>query len=219
MNEAARIASQARNLDLVDNARVFALLGNAVADARIAAFTSKYDQKFWRPITALNADERGAVTNSYAAWRPLAATPSHPSNTAGHSATGAAGFEVLRAFFGDRVVPSGAAVTLTSLPWLVGTNAGTGNATTRRVTTFSQAQLENGASRLYLGVHFGFDNLQGQLIGLAVADEIILSSDPAAARVSIRNSPASLLQIERTLRSQPQVYGYFGDSTEAPSAD
>jgi hypothetical protein len=218
VNEAARIASQARHLGLVDNARLFALLDSVVADARIAAFTSKYDQKFWRPITALNADEHGAVTNNYAAWRPLAATPSHPSNTAGHSATGAAGFEVLRALFGDRIVPSGAPVTLTSLPWLVGSNAGTGNATTRTVSTFTQVQLENGASRLYLGVHFGFDNLQGQLLGLAVADEIIRSGDPAAAGVHVTSSPASLFQIEHTLVSQPRLYGYFGDATEAPDA-
>jgi hypothetical protein len=216
VNEAARIASQARHLGLVDNARLFALLDSVGADARIASYTSKYDQKFWRPITALNADEHGAVTNNYAAWRPLAATPSHPSNTAGHSTTGAAGFEVLRAFFGDRVVPNGTPVTLTSLPWLLGTNSGTGNTTTRTVLTFTQAQLENGASRLYLGVHFGFDNLQGQLLGLAVADEIIRSSDPAAAQVHVRSSPASLSEIEHTLLSQPQLYGYFGESTDAP---
>jgi len=215
LNEAARIASQARHLSLADNARLFALLASVLADARIAAFASKYDQKFWRPITALNADDSGAVTNDYAAWRPLAATPSHPSNTSGHSATGSAGFEVLRAFFGDRILPDGAAVTLTTLPWLVGTNPGTGSVTTRTVSTFTQAQLEDGASRLYLGVHFGFDNLQGQLLGLAVADEIIRSSDPAVPpHLHVVNSPASLFQIERTLRSQPQLYGYFGEATE-----
>ena len=84
--EAARLASAARGLSLDHNAKLFALLANAVVDARIAAWGSKYEQKFWRPITVLNADASGAVTNGYAAWRPLAATPSHPSNTSGHSA-------------------------------------------------------------------------------------------------------------------------------------
>ncbi len=54
VNEAARIASSVRGLTLDQNAALFALLGSAVADARIAAFASKYEQKVWRPITALN---------------------------------------------------------------------------------------------------------------------------------------------------------------------
>lgn len=218
VNEAARIASKARQTSLDADAKLFALLDGAVADARIASYASKYDQKFWRPITAINADADGGVTNGYAAWHPVAATPSHPSNTAGHSTTGAAGFEILRAFFGsDRIVPNGAAVTLGSLPYLAGTNSGTGNATTRSVTTFSQVQLENGASRIYLGVHFGFDNVQGQLLGLAIADSILkFSKDPAAAGVSIKDSPASLANITRTLLARTDLYGFFGKDTGDP---
>lgn len=210
VNEAARIASTARGLTLNQNAKLFALLHSAVADARIAAFASKYEQKFWRPITALNAGADGAITNGYSDWRPLAATPSHPSNTSGHSATGAAAFEILRAFFGDKIKPDGGDVSLGTLPWLTGTNSGTGNITSRSVKTFSQAQLENGASRLYLGVHFGFDNLQGQLLGLAVANTIINSDDPAAADLRVRESPASLKRIRHTLLKSPELYGYFG---------
>ncbi len=214
VNEAARVASAARGLTLDDNARLFALLDNAVADARIAAFTSKYEQKFWRPVTALNANPDGSVTNQYAAWHPLAATPSHPSNTAGHGATGAAAFEILRAFFGsDAFTPDRTPVTLTSLPWLAGTNNGTGNAATRSVSTFSQAQLENGASRIYLGVHFGYDNLQGQLLGLGVADTILLSNDPAASGLALRDSEVSLARLEHTLIRRSDLYGVFGKDT------
>ena len=49
--EAARLASVARGLSLDQNAKLFALLANALADTRIAAWGSKYEQKFWRPIT------------------------------------------------------------------------------------------------------------------------------------------------------------------------
>jgi len=217
VNEVARIASAKRGLTLDQNAQLFALLANAVADARIAAFDSKYEQKFWRPITALNADADGTVTNGYAAWHPLAATPSHPSNTSGHSATVAAGVEVLRAVFGDTISPDDKAVTLGSLAWLNGTNSGTGNVTTRPVSTFSQLQLENGASRIYLGVHYGFDNLQGQLLGLDVADAIIRqSTDPAAAGVYNRPSPVDSKQLKATLLNAPDLYGYFGQPTTAP---
>ena len=209
VNEAARIASAARGLKLDDNAKLFALLDDAIADARIAAWISKYEQKFWRPVTSTNANDDGSVTNNYVVFHPLAATPSHPSNTSGHSSTGASAAEVLRAVFGDRIVPNGAPVTLGSLPWLKGTNNGTGNTTTRAVSTFTQLQLETGASRLYLGVHYGFDNLQGQLIGLEVADAVLRSNDPAAADVRIAGSSASLLSLEHTLAARPDLYGFY----------
>jgi hypothetical protein len=193
-NEVARIASAARHLTLDENAKLFAALDNALADARIAAWQSKYDLVFWRPITAINADASGNVTNYD--WKPLGTTPSHPSNTGGHSSTVSAGAEILRAFFhSDSVVPGNAPVTLTTFPWLIGTNNGTGqlqspingqDATTREVSTFSQLQLENGRSRIYLGVHYGNDDFQGQSLGLAVADKIIKEhKDPAVAGLSI----------------------------------
>jgi PAP2 superfamily protein len=215
INEAARIASQARGLTLAQNASLFALLDDTLADARIAAFTSKYEQKFWRPITALNADPDGGVSNGYAAWHPLAATPAHPSNTSGHSATAAAGFEILRAYFQtDNILPNGTAATLSSLPWLAGTNNGTGNVASRSVSSFTQAQLETGASRLYLGVHFGFDNWQGQLLGTNVADVIVLSStDPAGQGVHPIESPVSRKLLKQTLVSHPDLYGYYAKDT------
>jgi len=215
-NEAARIASDARLLTLDQNAKLFALLDNAISDARVGAWISKYEQKFWRPITALNADASGAVTNNYAV-KPLASTPAHPANTSGHSSTASSSAEILRAEFGDNISPDGKPVTLGSLPWLQGTNNGTGNVSSRSVSTFSQIQLETGASRLYLGVHWGYDNLQGQLIGLGVADAILRSSDPAAEGVRAAASRASLYNIESTLESRPDLYGLFGKDTGNPN--
>jgi membrane-associated phospholipid phosphatase len=76
-------------------------------------------------------------------------------------------------------------------------------------------QLENGASRLYLGVHYGFDNLQGQLLGLWVADTILLKSDdPAAAGVRPKESHASARNLARTFLLRPDLYGYFGRDTK-----
>jgi hypothetical protein len=215
VNEAARIASAARRLSLEKNAQLFAVLDNAIADARIGAWISKYEQKFWRPVTSANADADGTVTNNYVVFHPLAATPSHPSNTSGHSSTGASSAEILRAFFGDDIRPDGKPAVLGSLAWLKGTNAGTGNTTTRSVTTFTQIQLETGASRLYLGVHYGNDNLQGQLIGLEVADAIIHSNDPAAKGLKVPQSKGSLSKIEQTLLSRRDLYGLYGKRTTA----
>lgn len=222
INEAARIGSQLRGYTLNQNAKLFAALDSALADARIAAWQSKYDLALWRPITAINADSTGNVT-SYT-WKPLAATPSHPSGTAGHSTTIAAGAQILRSFFGsDSIDPSGNPVTLTTPSWIIGTNNGTGklsssingaDGTTRTVSSLSQLQLENGQSRLFLGVHFGNDNYQGQTLGLAVADAIINThADPAVAGVANfigGANVASTPHLYTILTSDSANSGFFG---------
>src|SRR5262249_15567468 len=53
LNAVARAVSAARKLSLVDNARFFALLNMAMADAVIAGFENKYRYNFWRPLTAI----------------------------------------------------------------------------------------------------------------------------------------------------------------------
>lgn len=222
-NEAARKASAFVGLSLNQNAKLFAALDNALADARIATWQAKYDFDFWRPITALNADANGNVAN-YNNWQPLAATPAHPSAPAGHSATVAAGTEILRAFFGTDTIPSASSsVTLTSLPWLIGTNNGTGqlatpingqDSTSRSVSTFSQLQLENGESRLYLGVHFGNDNFQGQTLGLEVADLIINAQiDPAVKGLHVykgNSYVANGVNLHKILVNDTANSGFFG---------
>jgi hypothetical protein len=222
VNEAARLASAAQGLSLNQNVKLFAVLDSALADSRIATWQAKYDLDFWRPITAINADASGNVSTY--AWQPLGVTPAHPSSPAGHSATVAAGAEILRAFFNtDSIVPGNTPVTLTTIPWIVGTNNGTGklqtpingqDATTRTVSSFSQLQLENGESRLYLGVHFGNDNFQGQTLGLSVADLIINAQlDPAAQGLKVfkgNSAVASGANLHKLLVNDSANSGFFG---------
>jgi hypothetical protein len=221
-NEAARTGSAARGFSLVQNAKLFAALDSALADARIAAWQSKYDLAFWRPVTALNAEASGAA--SVYEWKPLGTTPSHPSNTSGHSATVSAGTEILRAFFkSDNIVPSQQPQTLTIFPWLVGTNNGTGklatpigseDATTRNVSTLTQLQLENGRSRLYLGVHYGNDDFQGQTLGLSVADAILADQqDPAVqgvTRFTGHKNAASARNLYSIFVNNSDISGFYG---------
>ncbi|MEY3786638.1 MAG: hypothetical protein RLZ75_845 [Pseudomonadota bacterium] len=222
VNELARIASKDRHLNLNQNAKLFAALDSALADARIAAFQSKYDLTFWRPITALNADAAGAATDYL--WKPLGSTPSHPSSTAGHSTTFAAGVEILRAFFkSDDIVKAKKPQKLTVFPWIKNTNNGTGllaapiggkDGATRDVATFTQAQLENGRSRIYLGVHFANDDFQGQTLGLSVADKIINDQkDPAVVGLSIYNSGHNIASAENLYKifvKNSNVSGFYG---------
>ncbi|MDD5201415.1 MAG: vanadium-dependent haloperoxidase, partial [Terrimicrobiaceae bacterium] len=160
VNEATRLLSASHALTLGDNALLFALVNIALADARIAVWDSKYFYKFWRPVTALNADPSGLVTNGYTAWTPYIVTPAHPSYPSGHSGTVDAGFEILRSYFGDFNT-----LTLHFAPDATGT--------TRTINSLTQGEVENGLSRIYGGIHYSFDNLEGQKIGYSVAGYVL----------------------------------------------
>ena len=74
------------------SARAFAL-GTADADALIACWRSKYDENYWRPITATReADTDGNPTTAPdPGWTPLLATSPYPDYPSGHACiTGAA---------------------------------------------------------------------------------------------------------------------------------
>lgn len=81
-NPIARQVSAAKGLDLLDNARFFALFSMATADAGIAVFDAKYAYNLWRPVTAIrNADIDGNdATELNAAWEPFITTPMHPGS-------------------------------------------------------------------------------------------------------------------------------------------
>ena len=155
INEAARDLALSHNPPLANDALIFALVDLAVADSRIAIWDAKYAYLYWRPVTALNANPDGTVTNGYTAWHPTIVTPSHPDYPSGHSGTVTAGAEVLVAFFGDDN-------TFTLHSTVAGENP-------RTLTSLSQLESENGLSRIYGGIHYSFDNLEGQGVGALVA--------------------------------------------------
>ena len=160
VNEAARELALNRGTTLEENALVFALTDIAVADARIAVWDAKYTYLFWRPVTALNADANGSVTNGYTAWTPLIVTPAHPDYPSGHSGTVNAGFGVLEVFFGNNQQLTLHTTTAGEPP--------------RTINSLSQGKWENGLSRIYGGIHFPFDNEEGQAIGNKVAAYVLL---------------------------------------------
>jgi hypothetical protein len=143
------------------------LVDIAIADARIAISEAKYTYKFWRPVTALNANPDGTVTNGYAAWTPLLITPPHPEYLSGHSATVAASVEVLKKFYGH-------AETLTL-------HTTTSGEPPRAVSSLSQIAAENGLSRIYGGIHFSFSNGRAQQVGREAA-EYVLKHGPHALK-------------------------------------
>lgn len=163
VNEVARLLAQSNKSTLEETALVFALTDIAEADARIAVWDAKYFYLFWRPVTALNANADGSVGNNYADWSPLISTPTHPCYPSGHTATVTAGFEVLKKFYGDNN-------TLTLHTTTAGEDA-------RIIKSLSIGEAENADSRIYVGVHFTFDNTASHKIGQQVAN-FVLANGP-----------------------------------------
>ena len=154
-NIIAQTVAESRQNSLAQNARLFALLNLALADAAIVCWDAKYEYDMWRPVTAIRqaSADGNPSTVADAAWSPYLVTPPFPTYTSGHSTFSGAGAGVLTAFFGtDRirfVVPSE-----------------TSGISARTFQSFTHAANESGMSRIYGGIHFGFDNEVGLQSGL-----------------------------------------------------
>ncbi len=158
-----RIAlSVATNTTLAENARLFAMLNVALADAGIAAWDAKYHYNAWRPITAIR--EAGADGNPATVadtnWVPyITNTPAFPEYVSAHSTFSAAAAVALSNFFGadarDFVVQ----------PYNM-------MATNRFYTGFYQAAEEAAVSRLWAGIHFSFGNSNGLEVGRSIGQYV-----------------------------------------------
>jgi hypothetical protein len=101
-NPAARQVAIAKGLSLSQNARAFALLNLAGADAFIASWDAKFTYKQWRPVTAIRAADVDGNPRTIAdpTWTPLLVTPPFPDYIAGHTTYAGAAEEVLEHVFG-----------------------------------------------------------------------------------------------------------------------
>jgi hypothetical protein len=157
-----------KGLTLTENARLFALVAFAMADAGICAWDAKYDTRLdlWRPETAIREDPIDADEG----WEPLSQNPAthqrfsppFPAYVSGHATFGAAHAAVMRRYFGTDNVTFTAT---TEDPNLVGP-------TPRTFNSFTAAALENARSRVYLGVHFQWDGDHGFQSGTALGEYV-----------------------------------------------
>jgi hypothetical protein len=159
-NQIAQDVARDNFNSLVDNARLFAALNVAQADAAICCWDTKYTYSFWRPITAIRkADtDSNAGTTADTTWTSLLATPNFPAYTSGHSTFSGAGAAVLTSLYGDNYKFS------TTSPGLPGV--------TRSFTSFNQAADEAGMSRIYGGIHFMSDNTAGLATGKKIGEYV-----------------------------------------------
>ncbi|MEX2186525.1 MAG: PEP-CTERM sorting domain-containing protein [Pirellulales bacterium] len=161
-NRIAQTVAQAQGNSISENARMFALLNVAAADAAIVSWDNKYATDYWRPITGIrngDADGNGDTVGD-ANWTPLIATPPFPTYTSGHSTFSGAAARVLAGFFGTDNMTF--------------TDSAEGFAVSdHSFTSFSQAAEEAMNSRLYGGIHWRFDNEDGLAGGAALGDYVL----------------------------------------------
>ncbi len=170
--------------NLLDTARLFALVGIGMADAAIVSWYVKYlfpnenDPnnliRLWRPESAIReaGTDNNPDTVPDSSWQPLSATrdgtrfsPPFPAYISGHATFGAAHAAIMRQFFGQDTIAFSAT---TEDP-----NASrdqNGNTLPRNFTSFTEAAKENGRSRVYLGVHYQWDADGGFESGTKVAE-------------------------------------------------
>lgn len=172
-------------------ARLLALVNVSMADAGIAVWESKFFWDFWRPVAGIRESDPGTgptgagdgnpdTTGDPDFW-PLGApasnlqgpnfTPPFPSYPSGHAGFGGALFETLRNFYRRDDI----AFTFTSDEFNGTTLDNQGNARPlepRSFASLSQAEEENGQSRIYLGIHWAFDKTEALTQGERIADYV-----------------------------------------------
>ena len=158
-NHIAQEVAAAQGNSLEQNARMFALLNLALADAAICAWDAKYAFNFWRPVTAIrlgDTDGNDATTGD-PVWSSFIPTPPFPDYTSGHSTFSGAAARVLARFYGRD-----------DIAFVIGSDALPG--ITRSFAGFTAAAAEAGASRIYGGIHYRSANEDGLAAGAAIGE-------------------------------------------------
>jgi hypothetical protein len=164
-NSIAQDVAAAGANTMAQNARLFALLNIAMADAAICAWDAKYRFNFWRPVTAIqNGHTDGnAATIADTTWTSFVGTPPFPDYVSGHSTFSAAAARVLAGFYGTDDI-----AFTTGSDFLPGV--------ARSFTSFSDAAAEAAVSRIYGGIHYRFASEDGMSAGLLIGDWVFANT-------------------------------------------
>jgi len=171
-----RAIAATRNLDLLQTARLAAMLNVVTADAEIAVHYAKYHYLFWRPVTAIaptsvttdgfgpvpGFDDGNPATVEQPGWRPLLTTPNHPEYPAAHGSFSSSAVEVYSTFLGTNQInldvhgfdPAGPPGNLDAV---------------RHFDMPNDLRNEVIDARLWGGLHYHFSGVAGVVLGRNVA--------------------------------------------------
>ena len=179
----AQALARRNHFTLDTNVKMFFALGNALMDASIGAWWTKYKDKwdFWRPITAIRYLYKGKDVISWRGpganpsydtvkgenWIPYqdtqrVVTPPFPEYVSGHSTFTAAGSIVLINFAGTDSFGGTVTIPANSSKIDPGVPA---NPVTLTWPSFTAAADEAGMSRRFGGIHFYSGDLHGRMLG------------------------------------------------------
>jgi hypothetical protein len=166
----------AKQMSVVDSARLMALFSVALTDAYIAVFDAKYHYEFWRPVTAIrNGDVDGnPATAADATWQPIDVTPMHPEYPCAHCIESGAAVAVIESVLGSAEIPE---VAMTSA---------TAPGVTHRWTNLEAFAREVASARIWAGFHHRFSTRvgsdMGHKIGQYVVETVMQPADAGASR-------------------------------------
>ncbi len=160
-NRTFRTIAQREGTTLAAEARLFAMLNMAGADALINCWDDKAYWNFWRPVTAirLGNDDGNSATVGDPAWTSFIGSPPYPDHTSGYNCVTGAFMHAGRVFFGKDRMSFGVTATIGTPPAPV----------TRNYVRFTDVARDTINARVYQGIHFRAADVQGVGIGKRVA--------------------------------------------------
>ncbi len=181
-NQVARQIALDLAFNLQDSALFFAVFNLAMADAGVASWDAKYFYNFWRPVLGIR-NHPGPQRDRN--WKPLGSprsnttagddfTPPFPAYTSGHATFGAASLTAMKAFLQFKSQPTNQKFTILSDELNGKTTDSCDNLRPALPRTFDldTAIQENLWSRVYLGVHWDFDGIEGVKIGERIGNDV-----------------------------------------------
>ncbi len=147
--------------DLVDNARLLAMLSSTSCDALIAVFDAKYTYNFWRPYHAIRlADTDGnPLTDVDPTWTSLVFPPRHQEYPSAHSIATGAFMRVLSRVLGDEHSFLLSSPGFPSFTWTF--------------DRFSDAGEQVKHARVWAGIHYPNSCEVGGSMGIALGDYVV----------------------------------------------